>query len=379
MSKNRPQQRSRILIADDELSNHFLYKGILQEFYDLDFVINGQEVLAKISQQEYDVILLDILMPVLDGMATLKIIRQDADIASLPIIMISSLDDEASILEGLRNGANDYLTKPFNMHIMLARLATQVRNKQFFDERKETNAILEEANAIKSRMMQIAGHDLRNPLNNLNMVMNLLKASISDDDTLELIGIANKNVQTMSTIIVDFLSGENMFDATVALNMEKISPQPLLADVIVQNEIAARNKNISFIIESMDDALVFADGQRLEQVFQNLISNAIKYTPIDGKVYIRAYQTVSHWRLEVQDTGPGIPLEEQQYLFQAFSKDQISTQPTNNEPSTGLGLWIASEIMRLQNGLIGMESPDAGGSCFWLEISCATESQTHRQ
>ena len=366
MTSNMTTRRAKILVTDDDEANCELLAGFLEKDYDVHFAINGQDALDKLNQQDYDALLLDILMPVLDGIDTLQIIRQQVDLLTLPIIMISAVDDGSSIANLIEMGANDYISKPINSRIVLARLKTQVKLKQVMDERKMINAALETANAMKLQMMQIASHDLRNPLSNLEMLIALFDDK--DPEDAQMLQIVNKSIETMFDIINDFLSGAELSDESAPTQCSPLSGNYIVEMTLTQYTAQADKKQIGLLIEDLNDASILADEKRLTQVISNLISNAIKYTPPGGNIYLRAYSTEDRWRLEIQDTGPGIPEHEQQYLFQAFSRNNISTQPTAGESSTGLGLWIAAEMLRVQDGIIGMTSPDRGGCCFWIEM-----------
>lgn len=365
--ENESHQK-RILIADDVESNRQVLNILLRNDYQIDFAIHGQEVLDKLSQHDFDIVLLDIRMPVLDGLETLKIIRKESNPASLPIVITSAMDDYKTIVQGLELGANDYITKPIDPHIVRARVKTQLNLKHIMDERNEVIRVLE-------RMMDIAKHDLKNPLTNLSLIINILKGLQFEHEMLpDFIGMARDSINSMLDIIDDFLSGSNLFDESTLPQSDNLSGKFLVDTIAQQYHVRAHSKQINMVLEEIEDAQIIADSKRITQVISNLISNAIKYTPCNGSVYIRAFSTQEDsWRLEIQDTGSGIPFDEQKYLFQAFSKDKISTKPTNGETSTGLGLWIAAEMMRIQNGKIGMNSPQSGGCCFWIEIPCVMD------
>lgn len=367
-------QKPRILVADDEKFNLILLSRILDSDYEVDMVVNGQEVLDSLAVNDYDAVLLDIMMPVMGGLICLEKIREMVNFASLPVILVSALSDKESIVRGIEFGANDYISKPLDAKVVKARLNTQVALKRLMDERNAAIASLQQANDMKAHMMQIASHDLKNPLHNLGMTMSLLSGVANDDIEKELLlGIAKDNINTMMNIINEFLTGQDNTDG-ISATLEELAVTDLIVATIKQNEIAAQHKNIEIITDYQADVLILADERRLSQVMNNIISNAIKYSPKNSHVTIRTSHNKETWRLEVQDSGTGIPESERQYLFQAFSKNQISTEPTDGESSTGLGLWIASEMMRVQNGTIGMDSPASGGCCFWIELPHTKEA-----
>lgn len=367
-------EKPRILVADDEEFNRLLLDRILHNNYEVDFACNGQEVLNQLNARDYDALLLDVMMPVMDGIKCLKNIREIVDFATLPVIMVSAMSDKASIVRGIQLGANDYITKPLDAEIIMARLDTQVSLKKLMDERNQAIASLQEANQLKVRMMQIASHDLKNPLNNLGMITSILTEMLIDDtNASHILSMAGVSISTMLNIINEFLTGQDLTEGIVA-DIEEISAIEVVSQVLEQNEVAANHKNIDIFTDYQTDATIFADEKRLNQVMNNLVSNAIKYSPQDSHVTVRTIQNQDTWRLEIQDSGAGIAEEERQYLFQAFSKHHISTQPTDGESSTGLGLWIAAEMIRIQNGMIGMDSPQEGGCCFWIELPLADEA-----
>lgn len=358
-------EKPRLLIADDEEANRNLLERILSIDYDVDAVINGQEVLEQLKIQDYDALLLDIMMPIMTGIEVLEVIREDIDLATLPIILISALTDTETVAHGLNLGANDYITKPINAMIVMARVKTQITLKHLMDEHKITMHSLEETNEMKLQMMQIASHDLKTPLSNLSLLIRMIRdRSTGDPKILNYIGTVNKMTANMVRIIDDFLSS-NIF---VLPDISSLSSVTLLHDILVQYEFVAKNKNIEIDLDTDGPVLISADEARIKQVISNLLSNAIKYTPPGGWIKIRARKAGAMWRLEIQDSGPGIPGDEHKYLFEAFSQNYISTQPTGDENSTGLGLWIAAKMIESQHGIIGMDSPEIGGCCFWIEI-----------
>jgi two-component system sensor histidine kinase/response regulator len=378
MTQPHSHPRGRILIVDDEIFNQHLLLRILRHDYDLGSASNGAEALEMLQTEAYDLVLLDMMMPVLNGIETLIEIRANADLAELPVIIISAISETEQVVNAIKLGANDYITKPLDVSMVMARVQTQVALKRLTDERREVLVALEAANQLKSRMMQVASHDLRNPLNNLKMLLTVVKAAVQDQpDIASLMPIADKGIESMIEIIQDFLSTATMENNSVSLILEKVRGAKLLEQVIEQYSLAADAKAIQLDLD-LQDGWVIADIRRVQQIFGNLLSNAIKYSPAASQVLLKSRIQGEYWRVEIYDSGAGIPENEHQHLFKPFSKDLISTKPTNGESSTGLGLWIAAEMMRLQGGKIGMDSPASGGCCFWLEFPIVLEKRLVR-
>lgn len=361
----------RILVTDDKAENRYLLERLLKHAYIVDLAENGQEALDKIYENDYDLVLLDLMMPVLDGLEVLRAVREHVDLATLPIIIVSALNESNEVVHGIEMGANDYIIKPIEPAIVLARVKTQVTLKRLMDERQEAVAVLERANQMKARMMQIASHDLRNPLNNLNLLLKVLDNQSEGSQAWEqLKAMADDSMQSMSAIIDDYLNNPAATHEALEIHLDMYNAATIVEATLNQYHIMAQQKGIRLHID-IQDAFVTADADRLLQVLNNLVSNAIKYSPADSDVYIQSRDYDDHWRLDIIDSGIGIPEQERQHLFKAFSKRHISTQPTAGESSTGLGLWIAAEMMRLQNGQIGMDAAATGGSNFWITLPLA--------
>ncbi|GAB5493258.1 MAG: hypothetical protein Phog2KO_34730 [Phototrophicaceae bacterium] len=368
-------QRFRLLIADDDKMSLFLMRQILSDIADIDTAIDGREALLFIEEYDYDLVILDIMMPIMTGLDILQVIRSRKDIAALPVILVSGISDQQKIAWGIRMGANDFLSKPLDTNILHARVSTQLRLKQLHDERNHLINKLQSANQVKTRMMQIASHDLKNPLNNLKMLTTImLKEARQHEKLSKMLGMQTDSIDTMVGVINDFLDSTVSHTDELTLQINPLNSNPLIRQVLSQYSVAAKMKDISLRVNNIE-GYILADERRLTQVIGNLVSNAIKYSPRDSNVYIYAEIDVEAqlWRLNIEDSGNGIPEEEQQYLFKPFSKEHISTEPTDGEASTGLGLWIVSEMINIQGGRVGMLNTDNYGACFWVELPLAPE------
>jgi two-component system sensor histidine kinase/response regulator len=359
----------RLLVVDDEAVNLQLLKRLFESTCIIDTAMNGHEALQFLDQNSYDVVLLDIMMPKISGLDVLKLIRASADLSELPVILISALNDNEEVARGIRLGANDYITKPVDMDIVQARVSTQIKIKQLRDERAQMIKHLQAANEMKARMMQVASHDLKNPLNNLQMLTQLFRNNLEDHAKIDrLLRMQESSLEAMLHVITDFL--DSSISSQIHVDMRPLDSSSIIRQVLNQYSVAAHNKQISLETDKLE-GVVIADNNRLLQVVGNLLSNAIKYSPKGGRVRLGTEIKGKLWRLILRDTGTGVLEEEQEFLFKPFSKHAISTQPTAGEASTGLGLWIVYEMMRLQAGSVGMYNHPEGGACFWIELPLA--------
>lgn len=361
------QHQPRLLVIEDDAINRNLMRRLFENEYDVVCASNGVNGLKRLSEGNIDVILLDVMMPGMSGFSVLEEIRATAETADLPVILISGLADDEHIVQGLQLGANDYLTKPINVHVARARLRTQVKLKRLLDEHKRTNAQLEQLSQLREHFFRIASHDLKNPLTNLNLAVQELSLYVpQNEDTTIIQHSIDVTLRQMQTLIEDFLDMAALENTALELSNSRINLKECLEQIVLQYERAANRKQIDLKVCDDVEGTVVADSNRLMQVIGNLVSNAIKFSPEGTTVSIWVRHSEDRVRIYVQDEGPGIPLDEQQLLFSEFVKG--SSQPTGGETSTGLGLWIVNKLVTLLNGEIGIESEPGHGAIFWVEL-----------
>lgn len=364
-----PTDLPHILAVDDEPSNLFLLERLLQKDHHVTSVASAQEALDMLARRPFDLILLDIMMPHMTGLQALEIIRHNPQTAHIPVILISALNDSHDVSRGLEMGANDYITKPIDIDVTLARVRTQIILKQHQDEREGLIAELKAAQELKDRFLQIASHDLKGPLMNLRMVMSLIRPavqSIPDGETI--LEMADGSLDLMQSLIQDFLDSAAMQNGALKLRLDTVPLETFIPQVVAEHEPNAERKQIDLEIRSVAGA-VRADAKRFHQVVGNLVSNAIKYSPCGATVRLWTEADQDSVSIYIADQGPGIPAAEQGKLFTQFGK--LSPRPTGNESSTGLGLWIVKQLVNAQNGEVGLISPPEGGSTFWIRMPAA--------
>ncbi len=359
---------AKLLIVDDEPLNQKLLERILDRQYETVLVNHGRAALEQIEKQTFDLVLLDIMMPGMNGFEVLQCIRSVYTPDKLPVILVSALAQDEDIVLGLSRGANDYLQKPLQPQLVLARIQSQVYLKRLNDDRDRLISELERANQVRNYLLRVASHDLKTPLHNIAMVLTLLSEfPAATDEMLDMLKVGSRSAQTMLGIIESFLDLNVLREDQITLSFKPLNLAQILSEVMLEFRDVAAEKRITFAVQ-LAEANIWADEQHLRQAFANLVSNAVKYSPIGStvEVYTDIHEDINAAVVHVIDEGSGIPLEEQKNIFEPFSK--VSTQPTAGELSTGIGLWIAREMMTLQNGEIGMQTAATGGSDFWLQI-----------
>ena len=360
------QRRPHLLLIEDDPVNRELMRRLFEHDYEITSAANGYAGLDAIARGGIDVVLLDVMMPGMNGFAVLEHIRHDPTYFDLPVILVSGLTDNDHVVQGLQLGANDYLTKPINIHVARARPRTQVELKRLLDDHKRAIDQLEQLSQLREHFFRIASHDLKNPLSNLRLAVHELNLYLPEtDDTISIQNAVDTTLEQMQTLIEDFLDVATLENAALELTSSIIDINDCLQQVVNQYARAAGRKQITLKVGDVS-GIVVADRNRLMQVIGNLVSNAIKFSPSNTTVRLWTQASDERLRIFVQDEGPGIPPEEQERLFAEFAKG--SSRPTGGESSTGLGLWIVNKLVSLLNGQVGIESAPGHGAIFWVEL-----------
>ncbi len=359
-------RRPHILLVDDNFETLKLLQRVLQNDYHVTFAQSGDAALELLGRYLFDLVLLDMMMPGLNGLDVLKMMRSDPETANIPVVVLSAMSRGKDVVTALQAGANDYVTKPFDIEVVRMRIHNQVRMKELMDERAATIEYLRDSVDVKDRFLRIATHDLKNPLNNIRMAHYYLRTLVGQKpEAAEALGIIADTVDTMTQLIEDFLDTAAIQSGKPSLNPDIVPVESILWEVFSNFEAAARRKQITLMMGDVS-GVVYADPTRLHQIISNLVSNAVKYSPEGRVVTVSAEIHNGSVRINVADEGPGIPEGERGKLFEPFGK--LSTKPTGGESSSGLGLWIVRELVALHHGKLGLESPAEGGSVFWVEL-----------
>ncbi len=363
-------QPAHIFVVDDDPMILTYLEHALIPFYHVTCEESGPAALEILHEQHFDLIVTDIQMPVVSGMDLLAYVRQTEAIEDTPVILVSGMSDTRDVVRGLELGASDYITKPFDRKLALARIHTQLTLKRLMDEQKQAIEELERVQSMRDRFFHMASHDLKNPMNNIRLAQYVLREMFgADPEANVLLENIELSLRAMNDIIHDFLDNAALQSHALDLHIEPLVIEDALWDVIYQYNMSAEKKDINLSV--LDSAgVIAADPQRFTQIVSNYLSNAIKYSPFGTQVSIWTEPSETTVRVLVRDQGPGIPVEERALLFSEFSK--LSTKPTDGEGRTGLGLWIVSQLVELQGGTVGAEFPPEGGSIFWFELPAQT-------
>jgi len=370
MMKNSSIQRENIpdiLIVDDVPGNLVILNDILESNgFKVRPVLNGTMALQVAAKEKPDLILLDIMMPDMDGFEVCRRFKENEQLQDIPIIFISALTDTVDIVKAFNSGGVDYISKPFRAQEVVARVSTHITLQQ---QKRE----LQELNAAKDKFFTIIAHDLRGPFNGFLGLTQIMAEEISTLTTDEIQKIAldlNSSASKLFQLLKNLLNWSRMQQGLVQFIPEKFDLQTIINKIIGLHQDAARMKGIEILNTISDSQMVFADINLFQTVIRNLLSNAIKFTNKDGNIIISANQNdEGQFQISIKDSGIGISPEMVSNLFRIDVR--TGRKGTEGELSTGLGLLLCKEFIEKHGGNIWVESEEGKGSNFFFTIPSA--------
>ncbi len=350
---------SYLLIVDDSISNLNIIGNVLKSSnYKITIALDGTQALNILDQMPIDLILLDIMMPGMDGYEVCRRIKKNAATKDIPVIFMSALSDTRDIVEGFRCGGIDYITKPFKTEEIKVRVETHLKVRK-------QNQELKKLNADKDLFISILAHDIKNPINYLTgfselLLTNLRRYSIEEiESKLSSILGFSKNLFVM---LEDTLLWARSQSGRMEFSPEKIVFSELCKAIIDYHKISAVAKelNIETFVHETDK--VFADKYMLNVIMTNLVANAIKFSQNGGVISIYSEQNDKEVVVSVSDSGVGIKPDRIPKLFDITQV--YSTKGTAGEKGTGLGLILCHDFVKRHGGEITVDSELNRGSTF---------------
>ncbi len=385
----RPPQESKILIVDDEASNRDIMTQFLQmEGFQLFTAVDGEQAMEMVESVQPDLVLLDIIMPRLDGYEVCRLIKSNEETAFLPVIMITALKGTEEKIKGVEVGADDFLTKPFNYLELVTRVKSLLRVKHLSDQLKDSNRILEktvasrtaqlrkaleelrELDRLKSEFIANVSHELRTPLLHVKGYVALMADGILgplNEDQTEGLTTTRAAVERLERLIEDIVDFGGADIGKIHLGPINLRDSIQVATSMLERTIA--NSPCDLVIEYPEKTvLVQGEMRSLARVFRHLLDNAVKFSPNGGNVIIRVKANtdkgVAH--VEVIDHGIGIPADKLERIFDKFY--QVDGSATRRFGGTGIGLALAYRLLEGHNAKIHVYSEPHKGTRFWFDL-----------
>ena len=384
-------ERPKILIIDDTPANLQTLARMLVDEYDLYVATSGRDGLKLAEEIRPELILLDVMMPEMDGYKVCRRLKADARLRNIPVVFVTALADLDAEAHGLKVGAVDYLTKPVNVPIARQRIHNLVvmeslrreveAQRDHLDDlvRARTADLViakeaaEAASRAKSTFLANMSHELRTPMNGVLGMIGLAKKRMSDSKGLDQLGKAERSAENLLGLLNDILDLSKIEAERLTLAMVDFPLVSVLENVNSLLAPKAQEKNLSLMIDAppaLADLHLRGDPLRLGQVLLNLVGNAVKFTERGtvaiGVSRLPAADGTVVLRFAVRDTGIGIDPADLTRIFNAF--EQADGSMTRKYGGTGLGLAICKRLVKLMGGEIGVESAPDSGTTFWFTV-----------
>jgi len=366
------EQPGLLLVVDDDPSNReVLCRRLEMQGHHVTTAGSGLDALRAMREAAFDLVLLDIMMPDMDGYEVLGKIKADERLQHIPVIMISALNELQSVVRCIEAGAEDYLTKPFNPTLLKARIGASLEKKRgrdresvLFEQLQNNYERLQELEKLRDDMRNMIVHDLRTPLTGLIVGMEMLEADGDLNGTQrEIMAIAVGGGKTLLGMINDLLDVEKMESGSAQLQYDELTAAALVAGAVEQVATLAEFSGTTLVTEVAADLLPFAgDDKKLTRTLVNLIGNAIKFTSAGTVTVTVSRDDPGSIRFAVRDTGEGIPAEAFDRIFEKFG------QLDSGKVGTGLGLAFCKLVVEAHDGRIMVESTVGAGSTFSFTI-----------
>jgi len=382
--------KSRILIVDDNPQNLQVLGRLLQEKdYEIEFATNGKAALEWVESGQFDLILLDINMPEMDGFEVCSEIRKNIKMKNIPVIFLSAYTDRESILKGFELGGQDYVAKPFDSRELVVRVKTHLSlknsleqlesvNKYLEDKVKERTLQLSEANKnlenmnlklmeldrAKSDFLNLISHEIRTPLNGIILPLELLKDPVTADESKELIELLDTSVKRLENFSLNALLITRLKTRPV-LDKRDIDLIKLINELLREEEssIEARGLTVYDNYDTMP-CVISGESDLVRKCVHNILQNAITFSPSGGMIEIAISAKDRYILLEITDGGKGIPKEIIEKGPELFNKGD-----EYRDKSTGIGLSLSKLIMEVHGGELIIDNKPCGGASVVMKFA----------
>jgi signal transduction histidine kinase len=363
---NSSAKKGNLLIVDDTPANIDVLVGLLSPEYRTRVAMNGKIALSLCAKEIPDLILLDIMMPEMDGYEVCQRLKGMEETKHVPIIFVTAKGETEDETKGLSLGAVDYISKPITPAIVLARVETHLEVNRQRQKIQKAYDQLQELEALRDNLVHMMVHDMRNPLSLMRGHLELLgMRSNFEEKQRRHVDAVTRSCEGLIEMVSTLLDVSRFDNNEMPLQMEEQDIVQLVNETTAPYQALGDGPDV--VIESPFDTLpLLCDQSIIERVITNLIGNAVKFTPDDGTVSLILEETGQVVKISVTDTGPGISPEFHEKIFEKFG--QVEMHNERRKYSTGFGLTFCKLAVEAHGGSIGVESELGKGSTFWFQL-----------
>jgi signal transduction histidine kinase len=372
---------ARVLLADDNADMREYLRRLLGRYWSIEAVADGAAALEAARREPPDLVLTDVMMPGVDGFALLRALRAEPRTRTVPVLLLSARAGEESRVEGLEAGADDYLVKPFSARELIARVNAHLEMaaaRRRFASTLEAHLAREQAaraeadaaNRAKDRFLAVLSHELRTPLSAILGWTRILRSmDVGAADRARAIEVIERNAERQALLVNDLLDVSRIAAGKVELARVPINLVPVVRDAMDALRAELERKRLRLRVDlDATTGEVLGDELRLQQIVQNLLTNAVKFTPEGGAVGVRLTRQGEMARLIVTDSGQGIEKDALDSIFEPFQQGD-SSGTSRSHQGLGLGLTIVRQLVQLHGGTVRADSAGRGrGASFTVEL-----------
>ncbi|NQU88081.1 MAG: hybrid sensor histidine kinase/response regulator [Mariniphaga sp.] len=363
--------------------------------YNVEFATNGKSALQWMEEEAFDLVLLDVMMPEMNGFEVCEKIRQIQKFKDLPVIFLTAKTDKESIVKGFNTGGNDYLTKPFDQRELLARVNTHLELKQNRDKlaqiniwleqkvterTKELNTALAEVTQLNNKLMQLdevkseflkmISHEIRTPLNGIIGFTDIIKNSNEAEPLIDYIDLLEQSTQRLEKFSLNALQLTSLKIGNYYIEKESVNIKEILNDCVNDLEQKIIEKSIAVKVNCSDELIYHADKELLKNAIFLIFDNAIRFSSDNGQIKLFSELTKERFHVKISDNGKGFSSSALKNLFEFFGSGE-----QHLDQHVGMGLALANQIMIAHGGKIEVENQKKGGASVSLIISQNGENQ----
>lgn len=361
----------RILIVDDDAANRALLVACLRAQYELLEASSGEQALGLLRDHPVDLVLLDVLMPGMDGHEVCRRIKADPSRGFLPVILLTGLVDQADRNAGLEAGADEFLTKPIDRRELLLRVGVFMRIRRQERQIAEQLRELTQLQSLKDELFALIVHDVRTPLTGVVGFVDLIRQGLQDKDD-KLLRHATKAMEAarrVEELLGSVLEVQMLEAGELPLRLAQVRMATLVHDAAEALSGAAMAADVTVSVEAPDDIEARVDPHLVRRSVENLLANAIKYSPPREVVTVSVVRDADLIELKVSDRGPGVPNELKGVLFQKYGS--VEAKSGRARRGHGLGLHLVKLVASAHGGTVMARDGERGGTTFVMRLAAA--------
>ncbi len=357
-------QLTNILIVDDNVYNLQVTSLILKEAgYRLGVAQSGKDALKQLEIQIPDLVLLDIMMPEMDGIEVCRRIKEQSRWKDIPIIFLTAKTQTEDLVKAFNAGGIDYLTKPFQKEEILVRIKTHI---DLYQSKKR----IEEMNRTRDKLYSVIAHDIKTPFTNIMFIVDALndkQVRLDSPEYHQILNFLEKSTRQTYDLLNNLLTWTKYQSGIIKPELSEKNLNPFIQETVQLLKPVAEQKNLTFDLDVEDEFLVFADEVTTKTIIRNLLTNAIKFSYENSMIHIKTNQKGSSKCLIIKDDGVGMSSD---IIDRVFYKDESYThEGTNNETGNGLGMQMVKDFVKLNNSSMDVESKVDEGTAITITFS----------